>query len=285
MAAPVPTVRRRQLGAELRKLRESKKLLLEDVEQGTGIDAAKLSRLETAKNAAKLPDVERLLDFYGFEGDGRELLLALVKEGGQRGWWLAYRDRLSQFNWDLVTLEDGASRILAYQQGLLHGLLQTSAYARAAIGATRLEDRGTPVDSQIEIRMARQSVLTKPNPPKFWSVIHESALSVSLAEPSVMRDQLDRLRNLSQLPNVEIQIMPASAAPHPGLAGSFTVLGFSERHDLDVVHTGGLLNASYIEDRDEVELYASAFQKVTAEAMPLEASLRFITEQRDKISE
>jgi transcriptional regulator with XRE-family HTH domain len=280
-----PTVRRRQLGAELRKLRDSKGLFLEDVERGTGIDSAKLSRLETAKSAAKLPDIVRLLDFYEFEGDGRELLLSLAKDGGQRGWWLAYRDRLSPFNWDLVTLEDGASRIMAYQPSLLHGLLQTSPYARVAIKATRLEDRGTPIESQIEIRMARQAVLTKPNPPTFWGVIHESALMIRIDNVAVMRDQLDRLRHMSEMPNVEIQIMPANSAPHPGLGGAFTILGFSEQHDLDVVHTESLLNSIYVEDRAEVELYAAAFQKITAEAMPLDASLRFITELRDKISE
>ncbi len=284
----VPTVRRRRLGAELRKIREDRGLSLDEVGQadGLGITTTKLSRLETARSAAKMDDVVKLLDFYQYDNGSREALLALVKDGSKRGWWLPYGDILGPVYADLISLESEASKILTYEPLIIPGLAQTAAYARAAIKATRIREAGPTVEEKITVRMARQSVLTRPGGPQFWLVIHEGALTVRIGDDgSVMREQMQRLLDLSKLPNVDIQVMPADAAPHPGILGSFTILGFPERSDLDVVHTERLLSSVYIEDPSEVEQYGVAFQRITAEALPQEASLRFITQQRDKISE
>jgi hypothetical protein len=137
----------------------------------------------------------------------------------------------------------------------------------------------------LTIRTARQSVLTKSGAPHVRMVIHEAALSVRIGDDgAVMKEQMQRLLDLSLLPNVDIQVMPAAAALHPGTLGGFTILGFPERNDLDVVYTERLMNSLYIEQPAEVELFSVAFQKVTAEALPLDASLRFITQQRDRYS-
>ncbi len=284
----VPTVRRRRLGAELRKIREGRGLSLEEVEQvpGLGMTTTKLSRLETARSAAKMEDVVRLLDFYEYDKGSREALLILVKDANKRGWWVPYSAGLPTVYSDLISLEDDAAKISLYEPLVLPGLLQTAAYARAAIQATRMHNGGASIDAKVEVRMARQSVLTKPDAPTLWVVVQESALSVRIgSNGSVMRDQLQRLIDLSELSNVNIQVLPANSALHPGLFGGFEVIGFPDRTDLDVVYSERLLDSVYIEDPVEVELYSVAFQGITAEALPVDASLRFITQQRDKFSE
>jgi transcriptional regulator with XRE-family HTH domain len=279
-----PTVRRRRLGGELRKIREGKGLSLEDVEKaGLGINVAKLSRLENARTAAKREDVVRLLDFYDVDNGRRESLLTLVKDGAKRGWWVPYGDVLNPFTADLLSLEADAARIYSYEPSIIPGLMQTARYAREAITATRLRDVDALVEEQVTIRTARQSVLTKPEAPQVRMVIHEAGLSARVGDDGdLMKEQMQRLLDLSRLPNVDVQVMPAAAALHPGIVGGFTILGFAGRSDLDVVHTERLMNSLYIEDPAEVGLFGDAFQKITAEALPVDASLRFITEQRDR---
>jgi Domain of unknown function (DUF5753) len=262
---------------------------LEDVEAQPEVKLSrdKLWRLEKARQAAKPDDLIELLRFYGCEDAQRDALLNLAKEGSKRGWWMAYRDVLTTDYADLISLEQEASKISIYDPLFIPGLLQTAAYAEAVIEGTRLEEAGAPVESKVEVRMNRQAVLTKKtDAPQVWVVIHEAALGLQIGEDgSVMREQLQRLLDRARLPNVNIQVLPTASAPHPGLNGSFKILGFPEKNDLDVVHTETLLNSVYIEEPKEVELYGAAFQKITASAMPVDASLRYITQQRDKISE
>ncbi|MFF7456757.1 DUF5753 domain-containing protein [Kitasatospora sp. NPDC008115] len=139
------------------------------------------------------------------------------------------------------------------------------------------------VDALVQVRMARQSILTRPNPVEVRAVIHESALQTNANRPDIMGPQLDKLLTLSRLTNVNIQVMPAGAAVHPGVSGAFALMGFPQRRDLDIVFVEGLLNGLWVEDPADVELYRAKFQEVTAEALPVDASLDFITAQRERI--
>ncbi len=281
----VPTVRRRRLGAELRAIREARGLSLEQVQDGLGYDMTRLSKLENARIAVKVPEVEKILDFYEYQNGNRDDLLLLARDGGKRGWWLSLSG-LTPFFADLLPLEAEASRIKTYSPNLMPGLLQTPEYARAIITATRLMEVGRSVEDQVELRMARQGVLRKPDAPHVWFVMHEAALVARIAgdDGSIMREQLQRLVSLAKLPNVELQVVPNTATLHAGLAGGgFTIIGFPESSDLDVVHTDRMGGAAYIEDKEEVALYSAAFQKVTAEALSPDASLRRITQLKDEI--
>ncbi|WP_406094886.1 DUF5753 domain-containing protein [Kitasatospora purpeofusca] len=134
-----------------------------------------------------------------------------------------------------------------------------------------------------EVRMARQSVLTRPKPPEVWAVIHEAALKVKGGGADVMRAQMERLIQLTRLPNVNIQIMPSDCALNPGMNGALTILGFTYRPALDIALVAAQQTELWIEDRESVGEFHAAFQKITAEALPLDKSLAFITEQRDGI--
>ncbi|MFJ8476247.1 helix-turn-helix domain-containing protein [Kitasatospora sp. NPDC094011] len=279
----VSTVRRRRLGGVLRKLREDRKLTAETVAEATGMSQAKLTRIETAHTAAKVDDVNKLLDFYGCDDeDYRAGLIAITKDGSKRGWWLSYRDVINSTATDLILLEADATTYKTYEPAFIPGLFQTPEYARIVIDRLRIRSGGS-VEDLVQVRMARQSILTRPNPVQVWAVIHESALCSNANRPEIMAPQLDRLLTLSSLSNINIQVMPIGAAIHPGMTGSFALMGFPERKDLDVVLAEGLLSSLWVEDPADVELYRAKFQEITAEAMSVDSSLAFITAQRDKI--
>jgi transcriptional regulator with XRE-family HTH domain len=282
-----PTVRRRRLGAELRRFRKESGLTLDEASERTGFTAPKLSRIETARIAAKAPDVERILDAYAVEDPAlRSALVTLAKEGGRRGWWQSYKNVLSQSYEDFISLEAEASSIRSFQLAMVPGLLQTSAYAREVIGNTAMTDAvKDKVNALVEVRIARQGVLIgREQPLDLWAIIHEPALTARCQSPATMRDQLQRLLDLSEQPNVSIQILPSTAASHPGAMGSFTMLGFPEHPDLDVVHIESLTNALYVEDRDQVRTYGQAFERLRASALPCEESLAYIARLKDNLT-
>lgn len=282
-----PTVRRRRLGAKLRGLRDERGLTLEDVaEKSEGrMTVAKLSRLELAKSAAKATDVDMLLDLYGSVDDEmRAALLALTREGAQRGWWHSYRGVLSPVYEELISLEADATTVQTWQVATVPGLLQTAEYASETITSTAMSEAiEERVSALVEIRLARQSVLTsKAQPLNLWAIIAESALRTTTSPPSVIHEQLAKLARMAELPNITIQVLPANAAPNVGQTGSFTILGFGGHHDLDVVHLESLTNALYVEDGQQVRTYVQAFERLRAAALPVEKSLAMITEARDK---
>ncbi|MFJ8430454.1 helix-turn-helix domain-containing protein [Kitasatospora sp. NPDC094019] len=282
MAMP-PTVRRRRLGIELRRLREKTGLTAEAAAEATGMSQPKIARIENGRGAAKVDDVTKLLDLYGCtDPDVRTSLIEITKTGHTRGWWLSYRDAITPITNDLIMLETEAATFKTYENSFIPGLFQTAEYARNIIEQLRVTQVGT-VEDLVQVRMARQSVLSRPNPLEVWAVIHEAALTAFAKEPEIMGPQLDRILSLGRLPNVNIQVMPVGASAHPGMAGPFSVVGFPHRADLDVVLVEGLLNSLWVEDPSDVELYRSKFTAITAEAMSIPDSASFITAQRDKI--
>jgi transcriptional regulator with XRE-family HTH domain len=282
-----PTVRRRRLGAELRRFRTESGQTLDEISEKTGLNVAKLSRIETAVIAAKAPDVERILDAYAIEDRKlRSALLTLAKEGGKRGWWQSYKNVLSQKYEDLISLEAEASSIRSFELAVVPGLLQTSGYAKEVIGSTAMTEAVMDkVRALVEVRVARQAILTSSDQPlDLWAIIHESALTARCPDPTTMRDQLQRLLELAEMPNVSIQVLPAEAAPHPGTMGAFTLLGFPEHPDLDIVHIESLTNALYVEDREQVRTYGQAFERLRAAALPCEESLACIARLKDALT-
>lgn len=278
-----PTVRRRRLGSELRRLREVANFKLEDVADQLGLTTTKLSRIETARINVKIADLDSLLDLYGVGDETqRRALHNLARDGRRRGWWQTYRHAISPEYADLISLEADAKSMRSYETLLIPGLLQTSAYARATINAINMTSTTEQVNALVEVRVARQAVLTRPGPMQLWAVIHEAALRPSITSSPVMRDQLQRLLDLSELPHVSIQVLPSDAMPHPGMAGSFTMIGFPETSDLDVVLVESLTSALYVEDPAEVSIYGSAFERLRAAALPFDKSADLIAQTKDQ---
>lgn len=281
-----PTVRRRRLGAKLRALRGE--LTLEEVaERSKGqFVYSKLSRIETARSASKAKDIDALLDLYAELGrevsdELRAALLTLTKEGAQRGWWHSYRGVLTPVYEDLISLETEAESISSCQLGVIPGLLQTGEYARDIIRATAMSEAvEARVDALVEVRLARQAVLTREEPLTLWAIIAEQSLRSTSDTDGLMREQLGRLLTMGKRPSINIQVLPANAPLHVGQLGSFTVLGFGPHADLDVVHTEGLTSALYVEEREQVAAHRDAWQRLSAAALSVEASADLITEIR-----
>ncbi|MCM2391766.1 helix-turn-helix domain-containing protein [Streptomyces sp. CWNU-1] len=268
----------------MRRLREAMGLTLDDVQARTPINSVKASRIETARTGVKADDLSTLLDIYGVTDESkRGMLHSLARDGARRGWWQTYRDIISPAYADLISLEADARNLRTFQTTLVPGLLQTSAYARSTITAINMTSAPEMVNALVEVRMARQSVLTRPEPLEVWAIIHEAALRPHMADRAVMRDQLRRLLELGELPHVSIQVLPLTSSPHPGMAGPCTIIGFPESADLDVVLVEHLTSALYVEDTAEVSIYCSAFERLRAAALPVDTSADLIVRLKDSL--
>ncbi len=271
-----PTVRRRRLGHELRRLREQAGFTLEDVAGRLEWSGSKVSRIETAKVKVRPRDVTDLLDLYGVPDDQhRAKLLTLTREALQQGWWLQYDDALGTGAdiWIGMEAETVAFRIFTVQ--LASGLLQTPDYARAVLRAMWTSETVDQVERRVQVRMMRQELLTQENPAQLWSVMDEGVLHRPIGGREVMRGQLRRLMELGELPNVTLQVLPFSAGAHAGLDGPFNILELPAP-DPEVVFIEHPFSSVFIERHEEVRHYTRTFDRLRATAMSPDDSLNYI---------
>src|SRR5690606_10021723 len=191
---------------------------------------AKVWRIETGEPSVRGLDVEAMCKVYGAPPQAVGPLTALAKETKARGWWTGYSDAIGEGFEVYIGVEEAASRLCAYEDQLIPGLLQTEAYARALLRAARPELSDSDIERRVRLRMARQPLLTREESPLRLDVlIGEAALWRPLGERSVTAGQLDHLRLMCELPNVRIQVVPSDAEYHRGLeSGPFVILEFPE---------------------------------------------------------
>jgi transcriptional regulator with XRE-family HTH domain len=272
-----PTFRRRRVALELRRLREGAHLTLEQASEHLECSPTKLSRMETARTPLHPRDVRDLLDLYGVTDEKvRETLTGLARDSRKKGWWQGYDDVLpAQFS-IFLGLETAASSIEAYRSQLLYGLLQTPDYARALMSVDVLRLKPEEVDRRVELRMARQELLTKEDPLRVWAILDESVLHRIVGGRQVMRAQLQHLLRLSELPNVVIQILPYEAGPVLATPESFSYLRFPDPTDSPIVYmeysTGGL----YLEREEEIQEYRNTIDHLIANGVGVDKSLAMI---------
>jgi transcriptional regulator with XRE-family HTH domain len=264
-----PTLRRRRLSAELRKLREETKLTASSVEERFGWSPGKVSRMERGEWVLpNLRDVQDLLDLYDVtDTQRRETLMTLAREGRQRGWWHAYRKMMSDRYSTYVGLEAEAVSVNTFQLAIIPGLVQTPDYARALIrsGARRFSEE--EVEKRLEIRIARQRILTAEDPLRLFMVLDEAALRRPIGGADVMKEQMRHLLQAADLPNVELQVIPMAAGEHAGVTGSFSILEFPDPEDHDAVYVETLAGELFMEEPEEVRPYSIAFQHLNAVAL------------------
>lgn len=267
-----PTVLRRRLGIELRRLREAAGLIGEQVATRMEWSETKVSRIETGRVRVHHGDVRDLLDLYGVtDEETRDALIGLARQTGRKGWWHTYEDALPSWFDVYVGLEDAATSIQIYQALLVDGLLQTEHYARALIEAMRVDDTPDEVERRVALRMARQDLLTKERAPRFWFVVDEGALRRPVGNRGVMRLQLEHLIEVSELPNVTLQMLPFEAGAYAAMGFPFTVLDFGGA-DPGVVYVENLTSAQYLEREEDIERYRLMFDHLRAAALSLKDS-------------
>ncbi|MGW6601339.1 helix-turn-helix domain-containing protein [Streptomyces sp. NPDC055036] len=283
-ARPVPTVRRRRLGEALRRYRNATGMSLDVAAEAVGWIGPKLSRIETANGHIRPNEVAGLLKVYGIDDpEVVDALEGLAKDARKQGWWQTYSGIVAPAYADYISLESDADSIHEFAPLLIPGLLQTAAYARETIAANATTRTPDEVAALAEVRQARQAVLTRPGKPlKIWAVVHEAVFHQRFAvRPSTMRDQLQRLLDVSEMPNVTLQILPLDATPHPGGAGAFSLVGFPGPMP-DVVLLENLIGATYVEGVDDVQTFANAYERIVAAALPTDDSLALIARMEER---
>lgn len=279
----VPTVRRRRLGSMLRRLRNDAGMSLDAAAAAMGWDSSKLSRIENAKAHVRPQHIAPLLEQYGVtDHEVVTALEGLARDASRTGWWQTYNGVVAPAYSDYISLESDAECVRVYAPLVVPGLLQTAAYARETIAAAALTRTMEEVTALAEVRLARQSVLSRPERPlRLWAVIDEAALHRRFSDrPHIMRDQLQRLLDASEVPGVTIQIMPLDATPHPGAAGGFDMVSFPAPMPT-VVQFENLRGTSYVEGTDDIRLYHEAFERIVAAALPVSDSLALVSRMKE----
>ncbi len=251
-----PTVRRRELGALLKALRIAKGWTAEQVADRLLISTSKLSRLETGQRGASARDVRDLCDLYEVGDEQRQRLLDLAMEGKQRAWWQPLALPYSTY----VGLEAEAASISDYGLGIMPGLLQTTDYARAVVHAAVPKWVPEVVEQRVQGRMARQQLLHADHAPHFEAVVDESVLHRVVGSAAVMQAQLERLLELSGLPNVTLRVIRYEAGALPAGNNKFIILQFAQPTVSDVVFIEGLTGDLYLDDPRDVEIYNTTFR-------------------------
>ncbi|GAA3498725.1 helix-turn-helix domain-containing protein [Streptomyces albogriseolus] len=274
-----PTTRRRQLGADLRRLRELAGLTLEEAGARVGISKATLSRYETKEGVVKWPAVDALCREYGATDEERFALVELAKGARIQGWWRSLADPIPESMNLMLTLEDEVVREDHYACMYVPGLLQTRAYAEAVHRASEVQCEEREVQHMVDIRMKRQELLERQDPPHLWAVIDEAALRRRVGGRDVMREQLKHLLTMAERSRVTVQVLPFDRGAHAAAVGSFAVLR-GQAPELDVVYVDLLGGGLFMEKPEELERYKLAFEYLSAQALDFESSTDLI----DRIS-
>lgn len=260
---PGSVVRRMLLGSQLRRLREARGITREAAGYSIRASESKISRMELGRVSFKTRDVEDLLTLYGITDETeRASLLSLAREANVAGWWHSYSDVLPSWFPTYVGLEGAASLIRVYEVQFVHGLLQTEAYARAVVRRGMRDASEADVERRVALRLERQKYLVSENAPDLHIVLDEAALRRPYGDREVMRGQLQHLIEISERPNVRLQVMPFSFGGHAGESGAFTILSFPESDLSDVVYLEQLTSALYLDKREDVAQYEKALEEL-----------------------
>jgi transcriptional regulator with XRE-family HTH domain len=271
-----PTVKRRRLGAELRRLRHAAGLTIEDVARLTVWSASKISRVETGRVGILPSQIERLLERYGVSKAEADALADLARQASQRGWWHEYTDVLPDWFSVYIGLENDASALYSYEVEVIPGLLQTESYARAVMAAFPTPDTPDEIDRAVAMRLERQKRLDGMSPLRLHTIINEGALRREVGGEEVMQEQLDKITCMADLENIIVQVLPFSAGAHAGMSTHFSVLEFPNPDEQRVVYLDNMTSALYMEKLKEVGRYRLAFDKMRAVSLPPDESVRLI---------
>lgn len=260
MADNSPTMRRRQLGAELARLREGAGKKQTDAAEWVGIPSTSISRIERGQRKVNLGHLRLMLQLYDVGSPHAEALVQLARQSDERGWWADYGTTVPPWFADFLGMETAAQRLRTYESTFIPGLLQTGRYLEALASSSDVDE-----DRHAELRATRQRRLTDDNPLILDAVLDEGAVRRQVGGPDVMREQLAHLRSIMDLPNVTLRVLPFSAGAHPGTT-SFVVMGFEEA-PMDTVYVELRGGALYMEKPADVERYSASFDQITALAL------------------
>ncbi|MER6251947.1 helix-turn-helix transcriptional regulator [Streptomyces sp. NPDC001584] len=272
-----PTVRRRRLGGELRRLRLASGLTSTQVAEHLLISQPKISHLENGRRIIKPRDVRDLCGLYGVtDPQVVDALMRQARESGRQGWWVAFGEVPYAV---YIGLETGASSIHSYEPLVMPGLLQTPAYAAAVIAETFPPATSEQRAARLQLRLCRQHRAHHPARPfRLWAVLDESVLRRVVGGPDIMREQLEHLNRLNTQPHITVQVLPHDAGAHPGISGQFSILTFADAPGKGTVYLERFTSDLYLERRSDVQQYSVMYEHLQAKALNPDSTRQLITQ-------
>jgi transcriptional regulator with XRE-family HTH domain len=272
-----PTIRQRELGLRLRKLRTGLGLTVEDVADKLLCSTAKISRMETGARRPALRDVRDLCALYGVDESATAEFMKLTREAREQGWWTQYED-LNLYPY--IGLEQDASSITAYSVLYPHGLVQTEDYARAIIKAIAPKVEPAILQQRVEARLRRQELLDQATPPNYRLLLDEAALRRPVGGPAVMAAQIGKILELSAAGKVRMQLIPFAAGAYSVADISFTLLEFNEPMLPPAVFVEGLVGSQYYERPVDVARYRESIENIRDSALSTRESEQRLLEMQ-----
>ncbi|MEO3785424.1 helix-turn-helix transcriptional regulator [Actinocorallia sp. B10E7] len=275
-----PTVRRRRLAAEMRRLRAARAVNLDEVARGSDVGRTTVYRIEQASHAPKVNDIRALCRYYDLSEEATEELVTLARESRQRGWWQRPGPSSSIPSWfeTYIGLEEEASELLVYEPELITGLLQTEDYYRALLCVDPVlpEESAAEQDRRVEVRLKRQERLAGPDAPKLWVILNEASVRRVVGGRTVMKKQLEQLIAISRPRRITLQILPFSAGAHAAVDGSFHILHFPRQAHPSIVYLQFRRGSLYLEEKADIAEYMEIYEHLRAMALSPELSVELI---------
>jgi transcriptional regulator with XRE-family HTH domain len=282
MPSSSPTVPQRRLARALRRLRANAGLTIDQVAEKLDLSASTISRLETAQASARRGDIRELLDIYKVTGTQREELLQLTQASRRHPWWEEFKDLPHAA---VAGLEAEAALIRHYAAQVVPGLLQTEAYAREVLRAVRGDDEADDIERRLKLRIERQALLAERTSPQYLVVLDETVVRRAVGGRQIMQAQLERLIEVSALPNVTLRLLPFAVGAHAGMDGKFVIYSYQKPEDRDVVYEDpdvvfleNLEGDVYIEDSRTTERYNRTFERLLDAALDPAKSTEFLAD-------
>ncbi|MGW5643119.1 Scr1 family TA system antitoxin-like transcriptional regulator [Saccharopolyspora sp. NPDC003752] len=274
---PGPNLRRRELGRELRALREQVGKKVAEAAKYAGLTVTTINRIEGGKQVILPRNVRLLCQFYGVEAPMSDHLVRQAEESNERGWWAMYSDNMPDWFEKYVGLESDAAELWNYSTTVVDGLLQTPEYAQALFEVGIATDERT-LQRSIELRKARQDrVNREKHPTQLHAVLDEAAVRRVVGGEKVLQAQLRYLAEAAKKPNMTIQVMPFGAGAHLGLQTPFSMLRFPEGFDdMDAVYVENLRGGVWLERPADIEHYTEVFMQMRNKALSLDESVDFL---------
>lgn len=261
-SSSAPTVLRMILGRRLQERRLGAGASLEDAAKALRVTTLTIRRLEKAEVALKPLYAEKLLETFGADRQEIDEFVDLAEQANKPGWWHSYRDAVPSWFTAYVSLEAGAQTLRTYEPQYVTGLLQTPDYAHAVLRGGLPNGSEEELARRVELRLRRQSLLDREDAPTLWVVMEEAVLHRVVGGPHVMREQLERLLDVSELAHVSIDIVPFTAGAHVGACAPFTYFRFGEPELPDIVYSEILCASVYLDQRTDVVSHLEAHSRM-----------------------
>jgi transcriptional regulator with XRE-family HTH domain len=282
-----PVVQRRRLRVELRRARLDAGQTQQDVADAMEWSLSKVIRIEAGSVNISPNDLKALLRYLGIvDAQRTEEFLVLARAARERSWWSGYRSIISSQLFQFLEYEAAASIIRNFEPLLIPGLLQTEDYATAIIRQWDAPwgDRSAAehADSLVELRMRRQDLLDRADPPLLFFILDEAVARRVVGGEAVMHRQIRHLMDMADRPNVTIEVIPFGGGIHPAMAGPFVIHEFPDAADDDVLYLESRGDLVRQDSVDEISSYRETFEQLREMSLGPAGSVEYLSKLADE---